>query len=80
MCPNKHSLHHVAALHLQCASKGDAHIHNHEAPLLSTLNLYKANPNIFRLAHHLQFLDQVREERNIDVETFDHLFVVCCIG
>ncbi len=78
MCPNIHSWHHAAALHLQRASKDDAHIRDHEARLLPTLNLNKTNPNMLRLSHLLQFLGQAIEERNIGVETFDHPLVVRC--
>ena len=78
MCPNIHSLHHVAVLYLQQASKGDAHIRFHEVRLLPIINLNKTTPNMLRLSHLLQFLGQAIEERNIGVETFDHPLVVRC--
>lgn len=79
MCPNTHSLHHVAALHLQRASKGDAHIHDHGVRLLPTTNLNKTTPNMFRLSPLRQIIGQACEERNIGVETYYRLLVFCCI-
>jgi hypothetical protein len=65
MGPNIHSLQHAAALHLQHASEGYAHIRDHEVRLFPTINLNKTNPNMFRLSPLPQFLGRAREERNI---------------